>query len=50
MITVHTHHRPQAQSGIVLVSAMLLLIVMSLLALYMFRSNGVQEPHRGQHT
>lgn len=33
----------QTERGIVLVSAMLLLIVMTILALYMFRSNGVQE-------
>lgn len=31
------------QRGVVLVSALLLLIVMTILALYMFRSNGVQE-------
>jgi type IV pilus assembly protein PilX len=40
---VHTRHQPLAQRGVVLVSAMLLLIVMTILALYMFRSNGVQE-------
>jgi type IV pilus assembly protein PilX len=34
---------PRAQRGVVLVSAMLLLIVLTILALYMFRSNGIQE-------
>jgi type IV pilus assembly protein PilX len=40
---VHTRNQPLAQRGVALVSAMLLLIVMTILALYMFRSNGVQE-------
>ena len=42
-MTSRTPYRPSAQRGVVLVSAMLLLIVMTILALYMFRSNGVQE-------
>jgi type IV pilus assembly protein PilX len=42
-MTVQPRYRPPAQRGIVLVSALLLLIVMTILALYMFRSNGVQE-------
>ena len=40
---VHARSQPPAQRGVVLVSAMLLLIVMTILALYMFRSNGAQE-------
>jgi type IV pilus assembly protein PilX len=42
-MTVHTRKQPLAQRGVVLVSAMLLLIVMTILALYMFRGNGAQE-------
>jgi type IV pilus assembly protein PilX len=40
---VQARSQPPAQRGVVLVSAMLLLIVMTILALYMFRSNGAQE-------
>jgi type IV pilus assembly protein PilX len=43
MTAVHTRNQPLDQRGVALVSAMLLLIVMTILALYMFRSNGVQE-------
>ena len=42
-MTIHIRCQLSAQRGVVLVSAMLLLIVMTILALYMFRSNGVQE-------
>jgi Tfp pilus assembly protein PilX len=42
-MTVPPRFRPQAQRGVALVSAMLLLIVMTILALYMFRGNGIQE-------
>jgi type IV pilus assembly protein PilX len=36
-------HFPVAQRGVVLVSALLLLLVMTILAMTMFRSNGIQE-------
>lgn len=42
-MTLPTRCGPRAQRGVVLVSAMLLLIVLTVLALYMFRSNGIQE-------
>jgi Tfp pilus assembly protein PilX len=42
-MTVPPRFQPQAQRGVALVSAMLLLIVMTILALYMFRGNGIQE-------
>jgi len=38
-----TPHRPSAQRGVILISALLLLIVMTILAMAMFRTNGVQE-------
>jgi type IV pilus assembly protein PilX len=43
MTTTHTKHPPIAQRGVVLISALLLLIVMSLIAMGMFRSLGIQD-------
>jgi type IV pilus assembly protein PilX len=43
MNTLHLHRRRAAQSGFVLISSMLLLVVMTLLALAMFHSFGIQE-------
>lgn len=40
---IYTLNQLRAQRGVVLVSALLLLIVMTILALYMFRTNGIQE-------
>jgi type IV pilus assembly protein PilX len=42
-MTLPTRCGLRAERGVVLVSAMLLLVVMTILALYMFRSNGAQE-------
>jgi type IV pilus assembly protein PilX len=41
MITQHTHG--SRERGIVLIAALLLLVIMSILAMTMFRTNGVQE-------
>jgi type IV pilus assembly protein PilX len=43
MNTLNIHRPRQAQRGVVLISAILLLIVMTLLALGMFHSFGIQE-------
>jgi type IV pilus assembly protein PilX len=43
MNTLHSHRRRTAQRGFVLISSILLLIVMTLLALAMFHSFGIQE-------
>ena len=46
MMHIHPYsppYRRPAQRGVVLVSALLLLIVMTILAMFMFRTNGVQE-------
>jgi type IV pilus assembly protein PilX len=43
MKTLHIHRPRSAQRGVVLISAILLLIVMTLLALGMFHSFGIQE-------
>jgi type IV pilus assembly protein PilX len=40
---IYTLNQLHTQRGVVLVSALLLLIVMTILALYMFRTNGIQE-------
>ena len=46
MIT-HLHGAPTAQRGIVLVSSLLLLLVVTIIALSMFRSFGIQEKIAG---
>ena len=43
MKPIHVTRHPLGQRGIVLVSALLLLVVMTILAMIMFRTNGVQE-------
>jgi type IV pilus assembly protein PilX len=43
MNTLHLHRRRSAQRGFVLISSILLLVVMTLLALAMFHSFGIQE-------
>jgi type IV pilus assembly protein PilX len=43
MTTLHTKHSPPAQRGIVLISALLLLIVMTIIAIGMFHGFGIQE-------
>ena len=43
MTTLRTKHSPPEQRGVVLISALLLLIVMTLIAIGMFHGFGIQE-------